>query len=110
MIQLALEMLLTQSGDLDPVYIKSLSEVQHLSVIQQHLSTERNAGLAGALQAWAAQAGEPVMRLLRLTSRWVTFLLPPPSAPLLLPPPSAPYDVLAQCIIVCKQTKSILPT
>ncbi|KAL3131548.1 hypothetical protein ABBQ38_007850 [Trebouxia sp. C0009 RCD-2024] len=69
MIQLALEMLLTQSGDLDPVYIKSLSEVQHLSVIQQHLSTERNAGLAGALQAWAAQAGEPVMRLLRLTSR-----------------------------------------
>lgn len=70
MVQLALEMLLTQSGDLDPDYIKSLSEVQHLSVIQQHLSTDRNACMTGALKAWASQAGEPVMRLLRLTSRW----------------------------------------
>ena len=69
MVQLALEMLLTPSGDLDPAYIKSLSEVQHLSVIQQHLSTERNACLTGALATWAEQAGEPALRLLRLTSR-----------------------------------------
>lgn len=70
MVQLALDMLLTGSGDLEPVYIKSLSEVQHLSVIQQHLSSDRNACMTEALEAWAVQAGEPVMRLLRLTSRF----------------------------------------
>lgn len=69
MVQLAVDMLLTGSGDLDPVYIKSMSEVQHLSVIQQHLSTDCNACMTEALESWAAQAGEPIMRLLRLTSR-----------------------------------------
>ena len=69
MVQLALDMLLTPSGDLDPVYVNSVSEVQHLSVIQQHLSTDRNACMTEALASWAAQSGEPIMRLLRLTSR-----------------------------------------
>lgn len=69
MVQVALDLLLSPSGDLDPVYINSLSEVQHLSVIQQHLSSDRNACMTEALREWASHAGEPIMRLLRLTSR-----------------------------------------
>ena len=69
MIKLAFELLLTKSGDLDPVYIKGVSEVQHLSIIQQHLSTACNACLTRPLASWAEAVGEPTMRLLRLTSR-----------------------------------------
>ena len=69
MIKLAFELLLTKSGDLDPMYIKGVSDVQHLSIIQQHLSSACNACLTRPLESWAEATGEPTMRLLRLTSR-----------------------------------------
>ena len=72
MVQLMLELLLTSSGELDPHYSSTLdpSAQQLLSILQQHLSNEANAGLAGALMQWAKASGPPAVRLLRLTCRF----------------------------------------
>ena len=72
MVQLALELLVDKQGQLDPAYINSnLAAVQHTSVLQQHLSSSSNASLTDHLSGWAAAAGEPTQRLLRIMSRLV---------------------------------------
>ena len=72
MVQLALELLVDKQGQLDPAYINpNLAAVQHTSVLQQHLSSSSNASLTDDLSSWAATAGEPTQRLLRIMSRLV---------------------------------------
>ncbi len=50
MVQLALELLVSQSGELDQVYCASdLSDEENVSVLQKHLSSAFNADLADPL-------------------------------------------------------------
>ena len=66
-----MEMLLTGKGQLDPWYCNTSdpSAQQPLSVLQQHLSWEGNAGMSGPLLHWAKASGPPAICLLRLTCR-----------------------------------------
>ncbi len=70
MVELALELLVNSAGELDPAYCKSnLSEEEHVSFLQQHLSSSFNADLTDDLSKWAKDAGDPTQRLLRLVCR-----------------------------------------
>ncbi len=70
MVQLALELLVSESGEVDQAYCATdLSDEQNVSVLQKHLSSAFNADLAGPLSDWAHKAGEPTARLLRLACR-----------------------------------------
>ena len=70
MVQLALELLVSQSVELVQVYCASdLSDEENVSVLQKHLSSAFNADLADPLSDWAEKAGEPTARLLRLACR-----------------------------------------
>lgn len=70
MVQLALELLVSESGEMDQAYCATdLSDEQNVSIVQKHLSSAFNADLAGPLSDWAHKAGEPTARLLRLACR-----------------------------------------
>ena len=74
MVELALELMVNSAGELDPIYVKQdLSEEQHVSMLQRHVSSSMNANMTDALFGWAKQAGEPTERLLRLCSRSVQY-------------------------------------
>lgn len=76
MVQLALELLVSRSGELDRAYCQQdLPDVEHVSVLQKHLSSAFNADLVGPVSDWAEKAGEPTERLLRLACRWPPFEL-----------------------------------
>ncbi|DBA77935.1 TPA: hypothetical protein ACH3X2_008356 [Trebouxia sp. C0005] len=72
MVQLALELLVSESGEMDQAYCATdLSDEQNVSIVQKHLSSAFNADLAGPLSDWAHKAGEPTARLLRLACRFL---------------------------------------
>ena len=67
---MAIQMLLTASGSLEPLYYDAqLRTHPHLSTLQQHLSCNSTPAFTELLSTWARAAEEPIRRLLRLTCR-----------------------------------------
>ena len=75
-LQLLVEMLLDHKGQLEAQYCSSrdFSTQQPLSVLQQHLSCDANAGMSAPLLHWAKAGSSAAVCLLRLTSKWVNAL------------------------------------
>ena len=70
MLQVALRLLITSSGSLDPLYYDAqLRSHEYLRILQQHLSCDANSAFMQPLSQWASTAKPPAQRLLRLTCR-----------------------------------------